>query len=94
MMWLIEIDLNDKISFFRFGSQPCGDVLPQGVWSHVGVTFDGSTMVLYVNGDEKCRDGFSLGAKTNATIVFGAAYKAGWNRFNGALDDIRLYNHA
>ena len=95
MMWLLEIDLDNNIRFFQFDSwTPCADVLPQGQWTHVAITFDGSTLIFYLNGEEICRDSFSLGPKTDATVVFGASYKLGWNRLNGALDDIRLYNHA
>jgi hypothetical protein len=95
MMWLLEIDVDNNIRFFQFDNwTACADILPQGQWAHVAITFDGSTLIFYLNGEESCTDSFSLGPKTDATVVFGASYKLGWNRLNGALDDIRLYNHA
>ena len=37
---------------------------------------------------------FSLGSKTDARLVIGASEANGGNPFNGALDDVRIYNYA
>ena len=51
-------------------------------------------MVFYFDGAETGRGDFSFGSKPDATIVLGCAQLGGWNGFNGALDDIRLYDYA
>jgi len=94
-MWEFEINAtNNQISFFRGGSYPnCGGrVLPTGEWTHVAVTFDGTTMVFYVDGQETGRGGFSFGPTTDATITIGCDNSSGWNSFNGALDEVRIYD--
>ncbi|UCG59148.1 MAG: PASTA domain-containing protein, partial [Phycisphaerales bacterium] len=96
MMWYLAIDKDGHdIRFERGGSYPsCGGiVLPEGEWSHVAATFDGTTLIFYVDGAETGRDDFSFGAKTDATITLGCVEGGGWNGFNGALDDIRLYDY-
>jgi len=97
MMWDIFIH-KDKysIQFSRAGSYPpCGNrVLPIGQWSHVAATFDGTTMIFYIDGEETGRGDFSFGTKTDSTIIIGALNWNGGNGFHGALDDIRLYNNA
>jgi len=97
MMWHLEINKDSSaVAFARAGVYPpCGDVvLPVGEWSHVAVTFDGSTMIFYFDGAETGRGDFSFGSKTDAAIVFGCVEVSGWHGFNGALDDIRLYDYA
>ncbi|MBN1509530.1 MAG: DUF5011 domain-containing protein [Sedimentisphaerales bacterium] len=97
MMWNLAIDRDTHIiRLSRSGSYPwSGDVvLPQGQWTHVAVTFDGTTAIFYVAGEETGRGGFSFGTKTDATIAIGCIEKEGWNAFHGALDDIRLYDQA
>lgn len=64
-----------------------------GEWVHVAVTYDGSIAKAYVNG----REAASMGKNWN--LVLGRAhigrqvnnYAEFWN---GAIDDVRLYDHA
>ncbi|MHC4753300.1 MAG: LamG domain-containing protein, partial [Planctomycetota bacterium] len=95
MMWQIEANIdNGTLGFFREGSSPYdGDpVLPVGEWAHVAVSFDGTDAVFYVNGRETGRGAFSYGDKTDSALVFGACEANGGNPFNGALDEVRIYN--
>ena len=97
MHWYIEISgQNQQITFCRGGSYPpCGDiVLPKGEWQHVAATFDGTTLVFYVNGEETGRGDFSFGAQSDSIIVIGAATSDGLNGFNGALDEVCIFNNA
>ncbi len=94
-MWEFEINATNKqIAFFRGGSYPnCGGrILPTGEWTHVAATFDGTTMIFYIDGQETGRGGFSFGPTTDATITIGCDDSSGWNGFNGALDEIRIYD--
>jgi tetratricopeptide (TPR) repeat protein len=97
MHWYIEIGGQDQqIAFRRGGSYPpCGGiVLPEREWQHVAATFDGATLVFYVNGQETGRGDFSFGAKSDSTIVIGVANADGSNGFNGALDEVCIFNNA
>ena len=67
-------------------------MLPVGEWAHVAATFDGTAAKFYFNGQMTGEGGFSYGSDTGATIVFGACQANGGNPFNGALDEIRLYD--
>ncbi|MBN1506972.1 MAG: hypothetical protein JW955_09005 [Sedimentisphaerales bacterium] len=94
-MWEFEISAtNNTISFFRGDSYPdCGGrVLVTGEWSHVAATFDGTTMVFYVDGQETGRGDFSFGPTTDATITIGCDNSSGSNCFNGVLDEVRIYD--
>ena len=95
-MWCIEIDASsDNLHFFRAGSYPGGGtVLPIGEWTHIAVTFDGTTEIFYVNGEENGRGGFSFGSKVDSVITIGCNNQSGWNSFNGILDEVRLYDNA
>ncbi len=95
MMWQLEGNVTTgEVGFFREGSYPFSGnpVLPIGVWTHVGVSFDGTTSRFYINGELTGSGGFSFGSDTGSRLVFGACEGGGGNPFNGALDEIRLYN--
>ncbi|MBN2592071.1 MAG: protein kinase [Sedimentisphaerales bacterium] len=96
-MWHISIRLkNNDVYFSRMGNWPdCGGViLPKGEWTHLAASYDGNILVFYVNGKETGRDQFSFGRKTDAPIGFGCVGGTGANSFYGALDDVRIYDHA
>ncbi|MBN1817031.1 MAG: hypothetical protein JW828_06695 [Sedimentisphaerales bacterium] len=95
-MWYLEIDRDSSVmSFARGGVYPGGGaVLPIGQWRHVAVTFDGTTATTYINGIANGSGAFSFGGKTDSHLVLGAADVNAGNSFNGALDDVRLYNYA
>ena len=97
MMWQIEANTDTgTLGFFRNGSTPAdGDpVLPVGEWAHVAATFDGTTAKFYFNGTMTGQGDFSFGTDPDAALVFGACQGDGGNPFNGALDEVRLYDRA
>lgn len=63
-------------------------------WMHIAATFDGSTIKLYVNGEMNK----SLTLSTPVSILSNSlplgigAQSNGSNRYQGALDDLRIYN--
>ncbi len=73
---------------------PVGTLTHDGQWQHLAATFDGSTAVLYVNGEPVATTGFSQSLGTDSTIVIGAGYPDSRLVFNGALDDIQVFNYA
>jgi hypothetical protein len=97
MLWDIEINRDSgTIQFRRIDSYPNagGRVLPIGQWTHIAATFDGTTARFYLNGEETGNGNFSFAQKKDAMLHFGSGDPNGGNAFNGALDDIRLYDKA
>lgn len=78
------------------------DLPPTQLWHHMAGTWDGATMKLYLNGIEVDSVPFAgnLIASSNVLSI-GARWEAGIhpsgaldNRFDGKLEDVRLYNRA
>jgi hypothetical protein len=64
-------------------------------WMHVATTFDGATIRLYINGvQEGFKPGIAIGTN-NTNLGIGAEPAASpINFFQGALDEVRIYNRA
>jgi hypothetical protein len=95
MMWQLETSrqISGKVMFEREGyAGVSGGILTEGDWDHWCVTFDGATAIIYRMGEEVNRGAFSFGSKTDAQVVLGGSNAA--NPFNGALDDVRIYDCA
>ncbi|UCG59584.1 MAG: hypothetical protein JSU70_08715 [Phycisphaerales bacterium] len=95
MMWHIEATQADgAVNVAREpGPFIYGYGIPEiGVWEHVAFTFDGSDVRVYRDGTQVGSGAFSFGTDPDALIVFGCCQAGGGNPFNGALDEIRLYN--
>jgi regulation of enolase protein 1 (concanavalin A-like superfamily) len=94
MMWQIEIgQTSGALVFQREGNDiQMASTVPVGQWTHVAVTFDGTTAKCYVNGVRTAQNTFSFGSGHEAPIQFGADTQGGGNAFNGALDEIRMYD--
>jgi regulation of enolase protein 1 (concanavalin A-like superfamily) len=98
MMW--DIEANRDTGVLRFGRNgstvSTGDaVLPEGEWEHVLVTFDSARVRIFVAGELRgSGDTFSFGTDTEANVQFGCGQVNGGNPFNGALDEVRIYNRA
>jgi hypothetical protein len=97
-MWHIELNMDTgNIGFSRYDNYPWfgENIPPIAEWCHIAVTFDGATTTMYINGKPVGTDtGFTFGPKTDAHLVFGAVEANGANPFNGAIDEVVLYNRA
>jgi hypothetical protein len=94
MMWQIEASQTDgALHFQRDGSGPAtGDpILTVGQWTHIAVTFDGTTAKFYVDGTMTGEGDFSFGYDSGSLLQFGSSDDYN-NPFNGALDEIRIYD--
>ena len=94
MMWQLEASrISGDAMFEREGyAGVAGGILTEGDWEHWCVTFDGATAIIYRMGEEVNRGAFSFGSKTDAQVALGGSNSA--NLFNGALDDVRIYDCA
>jgi glucose/arabinose dehydrogenase/PKD repeat protein len=69
--------------------------LPLNTWSHVAVTYDGSTIRLYVNGALVSSLGGVVGSMPNSTGALRIGGNNVWSEwFAGRIDEVRLYNRA
>jgi len=68
--------------------------LPLNAWNHVAVTWDGSTLLLYVNGQPAGSTSApgTLASSTGALRIGGNSIWGEW--FSGQLDDVRVYDRA
>jgi hypothetical protein len=72
------------------GSSP----LPLNTWSHLAATFNGSQLVLYVNGQQ-----VGLATASGSVVTSQSPLRIGGNTiwgeyFNGRIDEVRLYRNA
>ncbi len=100
MMWHFETQQDTGV--IRLGregtSQVSSEAMTVGQWEPWAFTFDGSQAVIYRNGRQVASGAFSFGTDVNAGMYLGAtsltSAGAGSNPYNGALDEIRLYDRA
>lgn len=102
-MWQIEVNRDDqRVGVFRNGVDGEAnrlytlEPLPEGKWQHIAFTINNANdTVLYVDGEVVDTANWSLGTGTNAHVLIGATFYAGatgQDCFNGALDDVHLFN--
>ncbi len=72
-----------------------GNELPVGVWKHVVMVHDGTSDKIFIDGALKATKAVA-GTLNPTTKPLGIGYNAidGGNWFDGALDDIAIYNYA
>ena len=72
-----------------------GNALPVGVWKHVVMTHDGVTDKIFIDGVRKASKAV-VGALKSTVNPLGIGYDPidGGSFFNGALDEIQVYNYA
>jgi len=109
-MWYLEIyGPYASIKFASRGEEIIdvgfGQEVPEEEWVHIGVSFDGTDIYLYVDGEEAEKEiqangvadesiNFSFGPMTDATITIGCDNLGGANAFFGTIDEVRLYDTA
>jgi hypothetical protein len=73
-------------------------IVPDEVWTHVAVTYDGTAITTYINGQPE-RSPRILGpvCTSNTPLVVGASFVPGKkerNHLNGMIDDAHVFNNA
>jgi hypothetical protein len=94
-MWQIEASQTTGVlSLGRYNiSVGSGNkVLTVGEWTHIAVTFDRTIARFYVNGVQTGSGAWSFGPDREASLQFGCDSSGGGNAFNGALDEVKLYD--
>ncbi len=71
-----------------------GIELPLNTWQQSCVTHDGATTRIYANGRQILGTADTLGSITSATLLTIGKRTVSTSRFQGAIDDVRIYNNA
>jgi hypothetical protein len=70
-----------------------GPTVEIGKWTHITATYDGVYQRLYVDGVRYGPQAGTLKVNNSANLIIGAGGANGSSyRFNGAIDDVRVYN--
>lgn len=88
--WLINSAGGTQFGAWNGGqTQP---TLPVGKWTHIAMTFDGTTLKSYVNGalSQSVAATFNL---AGTPLILAQAH-VGENYFNGAIDELHIYDYA
>jgi glucose/arabinose dehydrogenase/chitodextrinase len=67
---------------------------PVGSWTHVALTYDGSTLRLYVNGVQAATLAASGTIQSSSSPLWIGGNQPYGEYFNGLIDDVRVYNRA
>ena len=71
-------------------------IIPLGIWHNIGITFDGTTAKMYIDGVNSISTNLA-GVPTSTTNSFLIAAADGTNPtsyFNGSIDEVRMWNIA
>lgn len=81
-------------SYGWFGVNAPQGSIPNNVWTHVAGTFDGSTLKIYINGEEAGSTPFSGSiAQAPCSVYIGGHYNNYVNRqWDGQVDEVRIWN--
>lgn len=76
------------------GSVKNGGIIPRGIWTHVAVTFDGTTRRHYING-ELAASFPETGPLTTSTSAMQIGSDVSWQHTpTGSIDEVRVWNVA
>jgi|GEM_PF-1167177 len=86
---------NGLSAVFSSAAVYSGYVIPNNVWSHIAVAYDGNTARFYCNGSLVATRSFPRGlAMDNGDLYIGASPSGAPEDFSGIMDDVRIYNKA
>jgi hypothetical protein len=93
MMWQIEANITTGVvRLQRTDAELLGTTIPAGEWTHIAAICDGAAGKLYIGGKVVAEGAFSFGTDPTAMMVFGDSVGGGGNPYNGALDEIHIFD--
>ena len=97
--WFSEVMISGQVrmrNYTQTVSSPAGAMTEFiDEWAHVAITFDGTTVIIYLNGEEVGSGPFSLGMHETASMGLGCKQgdsNSNLEIFSGDLDEARIYN--
>lgn len=90
-------DYNIKMERYQAGaSDQAASVtrMALGTWHHVVVTYDGTTMVVYIDGNREATTASSKSISATARTLRIGSSGSGGSNFHGAVDEVAIYNRA
>ncbi len=98
--YMIRVGNNGQISFnigngsWNELNSPTG-VLSLNTWQHVSATYDGSTMIIYVDGEEVASEPKSISfSSPNSNLTIGNSSNFSNRYFVGTIDEVRVWDVA
>ena len=95
--FLVYLNTGNTLHTVRFpNSTPNGLSQYNNIWTHLFVVYDGSTIVVYLNGNQAVAEAATGNVLSNGDpFAIGARGGDGsWTRFNSTIDEVRVYNRA
>src|SRR3989344_904343 len=87
---------NSKLGYYTNAWKSANTTLVTGQWYHIGITVDASgNYIFYLNGNSDGSGASTLPANTTESFKIGAyGASGGLGRFDGLIDEVRIYNRA
>jgi len=87
---------NSKLGYYTNAWKSANTTLVTGQWYHIGITVDASgNYIFYLNGNSDGSGALTLPANTTESFKIGAyGASGGLGRFDGLIDEVRIYNRA
>lgn len=82
---------------FNYGSGPyLYDTLKNNTWTHISFVYDNRSMILYKNGIKKTKTTLTTleALRYGSLFTIGAKAASAFDRWNGRIDELRIYNRA
>ena len=87
---------NSKLGYYSNAWKSANTTLSTGIWYHIAIIIDSSgNYIMYLNGVSDGSGASTLPATGEETFKIGAyGLNGGLGRFNGQIDEVRVYNRA
>ena len=97
--FIFEITSDNKIYITREvapWSITTSDAIPDNIWTHVAMTYDGTNVRVYINGNLVGTQAFGAIASNNEDVLIGArkSNSSPINFFEGSIGDVRIWTTA
>ncbi|MEM9273667.1 MAG: LamG-like jellyroll fold domain-containing protein [Cyanobacteria bacterium P01_F01_bin.143] len=90
--WLVHSDGHMQVGFYGTSNGQLLPTLEAGKWTHLATVYDGTTLTLYINGEEFGSTPASFNF-TNTDFHLGRPLRSDPN-FKGKVDEVRIWNTA
>lgn len=90
--WELGQDAGGNLYFSGTSTISFGAALQPGRWTHIGVTYNGATAILYVDGQQTATGAFTAGPRSSDPMQFGNSGSCGGGAVT--VDWIQIYSRA